>query len=49
MPRKIRSDATLRTAAKNAGIPESAFRNANGRKTRNDKLISTMRKQDKKK
>jgi len=45
MARKIRSDCTLKTAAKKIGIPEDVFRNINGRKTRNDKLIGTIRKE----
>ncbi len=49
MPRKIRKDATIRTAAKKLGIPETAFRNSDGRKTRNDKLIGTVRKEFEKK
>lgn len=44
MARRIRSDSTIRSASKNHGIPEAAFRNPNGRKTRNDKLIGTIRK-----
>lgn len=45
MARQIRSDSTIRSAAKKLGIPENAFRNSNGRKTRNDKLIGTVRKE----
>lgn len=44
MARKIRKDATLETAAKKLGIPEDAFRNEDGRKTRKDKLVGTVRK-----
>lgn len=49
MARQIRKDATLKTAAKKSGIPENSFRNADGRKTRNDKLVGTMRKDASKK
>ena len=49
MPRKIRSDATIKTAAKKMGIPEESFRNPDGRKTRKDKLIKTVRKDAEKK
>ncbi len=49
MGRRIRKDSTIRTAAKKLGIPESTFRNPNGRKTRNDKLIGTVRKELEKK
>lgn len=45
MARQIRSDSTLKTAAKKLGIPETAFRNPDGRKTRKDKLVGTMRKE----
>lgn len=48
MFRKTRSDCTLGSFAKKSGIPESAFRNKNGRKTRKDKLIGTMRKEGRK-
>lgn len=47
--RKTRSDCTLGTFAKKNGISENAFRNADGRKTRKDKLVGTMRKEAKKK
>ena len=46
--RKIRSDATIKTAAKKAGIPEEAFRNPDGRKKRKDTKIGTIRRQKKK-
>lgn len=49
MGRQIRKDSTIRSAAKKLGIPEAAFRNADGRKTRNDKLIGTVRKELQKK
>lgn len=43
--RKIRSDCTLKTLIEKTGIPGNAFRNSNGRKTRVDKLVGTMRKE----
>ena len=43
--RKTRSDCTLKTLIKKTGIPGTAFRNPNGRKTRIDKLVGTMRKE----
>ena len=44
MARRIRSDAKLETAARKLGIPEESFRNKDGRKTRKDKRVGTMRK-----
>ena len=43
--RKTRSDCTLKTLSKKTGIPLDAFRNSNGRKTRCDKLVGTIRKE----
>ncbi|HYE95010.1 MAG TPA: hypothetical protein VD962_02275 [Rubricoccaceae bacterium] len=45
MARKIRKDATLETVAKKSGIPEESFRNPDGRKTRKDKQVGTIRKE----
>lgn len=45
MARKIRSDCTLGSLAKKLGIPKTAFRNKNGRATRSDKLLKTIRKE----
>ena len=45
MARKIRSDCKLGNAAKKLNISEQAFRNKDGRKTRNDKRIGTIRKE----
>lgn len=47
--KKIRGDAKLSTVAKKLGVPESVFRNEDGRKTRSDKLLKTMRKESTKK
>ena len=49
MARQMRSDATLKTAAKKLGISEQLFRHENGRKKRNDTLLGTLRKESKKK
>lgn len=46
--RKIRSDATLESVAKTLGVDENIFRNEDGRKTRKDKLLGTMRKENEK-
>ena len=46
-PRKTRSDATLETAAKKAGIPEEAFRTETGRKKRKDTQVGTLRRKKK--
>lgn len=47
MKRKIRSDAKIETASKKTGIPEESFRNINGRKTRKDAKLRTIRKRHK--
>jgi hypothetical protein len=44
MERKDRSDATIKKVAAKHDIPEEAFRNPDGRKTRNDKKVGTVRK-----
>lgn len=44
MARKIRGDCTLGSLTKKFGIPKTAFRNKNGRVTRSDKLLKTIRK-----
>ena len=49
MGRKLRSDCTVGTAEKNLGLPPGTFRNKNGRDTRSDKLIRTIRKEAEKK
>ena len=49
MARKLRSDCTVKTAEKKLGLPPGTFRNANGRDTRGDKLIGTIRKEAAKK
>ena len=43
--RKTRSDCTVGTFEKKHGLPVGTFRNKNGRDTRSDKLIGTIRKE----
>ena len=45
MARKIRSDCTIGSLEKKLGIAPGSFRNANGRDTRSDKLLGTLRKE----
>lgn len=47
MARKTRSDSTVGSFEKNHGLPEGTIRNKDGRKTRKDKLIGTIRKEGK--
>lgn len=47
--RKIRSDITVENLAKKLGVDENVFRNEDNRKTRKDKLLGTMRKENEKK
>ena len=49
MARKLRSYCTVGTAEKKLGLPPGTFRNANGRDTRSDKKIGTIRKESQKK
>jgi hypothetical protein len=44
-PRKARADSTVGTFEKKHGLPEGTVRNPDGRKTRKDKLIGTIRKE----
>ena len=46
--RKTRSDCTVGTFEKKHGLPAGTIRNKNGRDTRADKLIGTIRKENKK-
>ncbi len=43
--RKTRSDCTVGTFEKKNGLPAGTIRNKNGRDTRSDKLIGTIRKE----
>lgn len=49
MTRKIRSDCTVGAFEKNQGLPPGTIRNVDGRDTRSDKKIGTIRKEVKKK
>ena len=49
MARRLRSDCTVGAAEKKLGVPAGTFRNKNGRDTRSDKLIGTIRKEAEKK
>lgn len=43
--RKTRSDCTVGTFEKKYGLPPGTFRNKDGRDTRSDKKIGTIRKE----
>lgn len=45
MSRQTRSDCTVGAFEKKHGLPAGAIRNVNGRDTRSDKLIGTIRKE----
>lgn len=47
--RKTRSDCQVKTFEKKHGLPSGTIRNKDGRKTRDDKRIGTIRKEAKKK
>lgn len=49
MIRKTRSDCTVGAFEKKHGLPAGTFRNKNGRDTRSDKRIGTIRKENQKK
>lgn len=49
MARKTRSDCTVGAFEKKYDLPAGTIRNKNGRDTRSDKLIGTIRKENKKK
>ena len=42
--RKVRKDCTVGTFERTRGLPPGTVRNTNGRDTRSDKLIDTIRK-----
>jgi hypothetical protein len=48
MPRKIRSDKTVGNIEKDLGLSTGAIRNKDGRDTRSDKEIGTIRKEQRK-
>ena len=43
--RKIRNDCTVGSLEKKLGLPAGTIRNDNGRDTRSDKKIGTIRKE----
>jgi len=45
--RKTRSDCTVDTFEKTHGLPKGTIRNENGRKTRKDKTIGAIRRENK--
>ena len=45
MPRKVRSDKTVGNIEKDLGLSTGAIRNKDGRDTRSDKEIGTIRKE----
>lgn len=42
--RKVRSDCTVGSLEKTRGLPAGTIRNQNGRDTRSDKKVGTIRK-----
>ncbi len=48
-PRKTRSDMQVGNLEKKLGLPKGTIRNPDGRNTRSDKLVGTVRKQAAKK
>lgn len=49
LARKIRSDARVGNVEKKYGLPTGTIRNKDGRDTRSDKKIGTIRKENSKK
>ena len=49
MVRKVRSDCTVGTFEKTRGLPPGTIWNSDGRDTRSDKKIGTIRKENDKK
>jgi hypothetical protein len=49
MARKSRSDQTVGSLEKKLGLPPGTIRNTDGRDTRSDKKIGTIRKEKEKK
>jgi hypothetical protein len=45
MPRRIRADAKVGSVERNLGLPAGTFRNDNGRDTRSDKRIGSIRRE----
>ena len=47
MARKVRSDCTIGSLEKKLNLPAGSFRNKDGRDTRSDKLVGTLRRENK--
>lgn len=47
-PRKVRSDKQVGNLEKDLGLPPGTIRNKDGRDTRSDKLVRTIRKENEK-
>ncbi len=48
MPRKVRSDKTVGSVEKDLGLSTGAIRNKDGKDTRSDKKLGTIRKEQSK-
>jgi len=48
MPRKVRSDKTVGNVEKDLGLSTGAIRNKDGKDTRSDKKLGTIRKEQNK-
>ena len=48
MPRKVRSDKTVGKLEEKAGLPNGSIRNKDGKNTRSDKTLGTIRKEQSK-
>ena len=48
MARKVRSDKTVGKLEEKAGLPNGSIRNKDGKDTRSDKKLGTMRKEQSK-
>ena len=48
MPRKVRSDKTVGKVERDMGLSTGAIRNEDGRDTRSDKKLGTIRKEQSK-
>jgi len=49
MARQVRSDKTVGKLEEKAGIPDGSIRNKDGKNTRSDKTLGTIRKEQSKK
>ena len=48
MPRQVRSDKTVGKLEEKAGLPNGAIRNQDGKNSRSDKTLGTIRKEQSK-